>query len=92
MAYVRFGVFEENGKLIGQRILPVAYLQPGYKHILLRNNFNKPLGPVSLFVHIEVQDYVSDAHRSLVDALQNPIEAQSRIKGMHRICECTCKF
>ncbi|KAI1698021.1 1-phosphatidylinositol 4,5-bisphosphate phosphodiesterase beta-1 [Ditylenchus destructor] len=81
MAFVRFGVFEEGGRLLGQRILPVAYLQPGYKHILSRNKFNKPLGPVTLFVHIDVQDYVSDANKDLVSALQNPIEAMSRVKG-----------
>jgi hypothetical protein len=67
-------------------------MQPGYKHLDLRNGFNKvgiathspqfltplllfqPLGP-TLFVHIEVQDYVSDAHKELVSALQNPIKA-----------------
>ncbi|KAI1696645.1 phosphatidylinositol-specific phospholipase c, X domain-containing protein [Ditylenchus destructor] len=81
MAFVRFGVFEEGGRLLGQRILPISYLQPGYKHILLRNKFNKPLGPVTLFVHIDVQDYVSDAHKDLVSALQNPIEAMSRVKA-----------
>lgn len=58
MAFVRFGVFEENGRLLGQRILPISYIQPGFKHILLYNNFNKPLGPITLFVHIDVQDYV----------------------------------
>ncbi|KAI1716063.1 phosphatidylinositol-specific phospholipase c, X domain-containing protein [Ditylenchus destructor] len=81
IAFVRFGVFEESGRLLGQRILPISHLQPGYKHIVLRNNFNKPLGPVTLFVHIDVQDYVSDAHKDLVSALQNPIEAMSRVKA-----------
>uniref|UniRef100_A0A914Z3Y6 Phosphoinositide phospholipase C n=1 Tax=Panagrolaimus superbus TaxID=310955 RepID=A0A914Z3Y6_9BILA len=87
MAYVRFGVFEEGGRLIGQRILPVSYIQPGYKHIVLYNAFNKPLGPVTLFVHIDVQDYVSDAHRDLVNALQNPIEAMSRVREIENALE-----
>ncbi|KAI1698856.1 1-phosphatidylinositol 4,5-bisphosphate phosphodiesterase beta-1 [Ditylenchus destructor] len=87
MAFVRFGVFEEGGRLLGQRILPVAYLQPGYKHILLRNKFNKPLGPVTLFVHIDVEDYVSDAHKDLVSALQNPIEAMSRVKAQKSLMQ-----
>jgi phosphatidylinositol phospholipase C beta len=66
MAFVRFGVYEENGRLLGQNILPVSYIQPGYKHIALRNNFCRPLGPVSLFIHVDVFDYVSDCHRELV--------------------------
>lgn len=84
MAFVRFGVFEESGRLLGQRILPISHIQPGYKHIILRNNFNKALGPVTLFVHIDVQDYVSDAHLMLVNALQNPIEAMSKVKGIYK--------
>ena len=82
--------------MLGQRILPVQAMQPGYKHLDLRNGFNKvpmdcgqlnhsilqPLGP-TLFVHIEVQDYVSDAHKELVCALQNPIKAV-----LQRECEC----
>ncbi|KAI6189685.1 1-phosphatidylinositol 4,5-bisphosphate phosphodiesterase [Aphelenchoides bicaudatus] len=82
MAFVRFGVYEENGRLLGQNILPVSHIQPGYKHILLRNNFCRPLGPISLFIHVDVFDYVSDCHRELVDALQNPIEAYSKVKEM----------
>jgi len=69
--------------MLGQRILPVQSMQPGYKHLDLRNGFNKPLGCATLFVHIEVQDYVSDAHRELVCALQNPIKA---------VAQRECKF
>ncbi len=83
MAYVRFAVYDESGasstnRLLGQRILPVSHMQSGYKHLVLRSQHNKPLGPTTLFIHVDVQDYVSDAHRDLVDALQNPIEAVSR--------------
>lgn len=65
MAFVRFGVFEENGRLLGQCFLPVSHIQPGYKHIVLRNSFSRPLGPISLFIHVDVFDYVSDCHRSV---------------------------
>lgn len=27
--------------MLGQRILPVATMQPGYKHLSLRNGFNR---------------------------------------------------
>jgi len=63
--------------MLCQRVIPIQAMQPGYRHLDLRNGFNKPLGP-SLFVHIEIQDYVSDAHRELVDALQNPIQAAQK--------------
>lgn len=71
MAFIRFSVYEENGRLLGQNILPVSHIQPGYKHIVLRNNFSRPLGPVSLFVHLDVNDYVSDCHRELVSIISN---------------------
>ena len=36
LAVLRFGVYEETGKLIGQRILPLEGLCAGYRHISLR--------------------------------------------------------
>lgn len=87
MAFVRFGVYEDNGRLLGQQILPVTHIQPGYKHIVLRNSFSRFLGPVSLFIYVDVFDYVSDCHRELVDALQNPIEAYSKVKEMQTALE-----
>ncbi|KAH7710651.1 hypothetical protein AAVH_22058 [Aphelenchoides avenae] len=56
MAFLRLAVFEERGRLLGQCILPVLHLQPGYKHLVLKNQWNKPLGLATLFVHIDVQD------------------------------------
>lgn len=92
MAFVRFGVYEENGRLLGQHFLPVSHIQPGYKHICLRNSFSRFLGPVSLFIHVDVFDYVSDCHRELVDALQNPIEAYSKVKEMQTALENPGEF
>ncbi|KAK0411745.1 hypothetical protein QR680_005817 [Steinernema hermaphroditum] len=92
MAYLRLTVMDESQKMIGQRVLPVTALQPGYRHVLLRNAFNRPLGPVSLFVHIDVQDYVCDAHRDLVDALQNPILAMNKVKALETVLENPTDF
>ncbi|TKR87091.1 hypothetical protein L596_011554 [Steinernema carpocapsae] len=92
MAYLRLTVMDESQKMIGQRLLPVTALQPGYRHVLLRNAFNRPLGPVSLFVHIDVQDYVCDAHRDLVDALQNPILAMNKVKALETVLENPTEF
>ncbi len=33
LAVLRFGVYDENNKLLGQRILPFEDLQAGYRHI-----------------------------------------------------------
>ncbi len=61
LAVLRLTAYEETGKFIGHRILPVNSLRPGYKHIPLRNEANMPLTLPTLFVHISVKDYVPDA-------------------------------
>ncbi|KAF7639469.1 1-phosphatidylinositol 4,5-bisphosphate phosphodiesterase, partial [Meloidogyne graminicola] len=78
MAFLRFVVYEEGtSRMLCQRVIPIQAMQPGYRHLDLRNGFNKPLGP-TLFVHIEIQDYVSDDHKELVDALCFPIKAAKK--------------
>ncbi|XP_015748806.1 PREDICTED: 1-phosphatidylinositol 4,5-bisphosphate phosphodiesterase beta-1-like, partial [Acropora digitifera] len=58
LAVLRMAVYEEGGKLLGQRILPVDGLSPGYRHIKLRNESNQPLCLPTLFVHIVTKDFV----------------------------------
>ncbi|KAH7697337.1 1-phosphatidylinositol-4,5-bisphosphate phosphodiesterase beta-1 [Aphelenchoides avenae] len=77
MAFLRFAVFEEGGRTLGQRILPVSHLQPGHKHIVLRNCWNKPLGLATLFVHIDVQERVGSVRRKPSRAVENPTGAMS---------------
>lgn len=77
LACLRIAAFEENGKFIGTRILPVVGLRPGYRHISLRNESLQPLTLPTLFVHITVKDYVPDSLSELADALANPILYQS---------------
>ena len=43
LAVLRFGVYDENNKLLGQRILPFEDLQAGYRHIALRTEGNFPM-------------------------------------------------
>ncbi|XP_072543680.1 1-phosphatidylinositol 4,5-bisphosphate phosphodiesterase beta-3 isoform X2 [Salminus brasiliensis] len=74
LASLRVAVFEENGKLIGHRILPVVALRPGYHYINLKNELNQPLLLASLLVYTEVQDYIPDEHQFYADALTNPIK------------------
>lgn len=54
------GVYEESGKLLGQRILPLDGLQAGYRHISLKTEANFPMALPMLFCNIELQIYVPD--------------------------------
>lgn len=60
LAVLRFGVYDENGKLLGQRILPLDGLQAGYRHISLRTEANFPTSLPMLFCNIELKIYVPD--------------------------------
>lgn len=60
LAVIRMAVYEETGKLIGQRILPLDGLQAGYRHISLRTEGNFPLSLPTLFVKIGLKTYVPD--------------------------------
>uniref|UniRef100_A0A8C9VQP7 1-phosphatidylinositol 4,5-bisphosphate phosphodiesterase n=1 Tax=Scleropages formosus TaxID=113540 RepID=A0A8C9VQP7_SCLFO len=63
LASLRVAVFEENGKFIGHRILPVSSIRPGYHYISLKNELNQPLLLSSLLVYIEAQDYIPNEHQ-----------------------------
>ncbi|KAK3893424.1 hypothetical protein Pcinc_002748 [Petrolisthes cinctipes] len=72
LAVLRFGVFDENGKMLGQRILPMDGLQAGYRHISLRTEGNFPMSLPMLFCNIELKIYVPDGLGDLMDALSDP--------------------
>ncbi|XP_076971794.1 1-phosphatidylinositol 4,5-bisphosphate phosphodiesterase beta-1 isoform X3 [Tamandua tetradactyla] len=73
LACLRIAVYEEGGKFIGHRILPVQAIRPGYHYISLRNERNQPLTLPAVFVYIEVKDYVPDTYADVIEALSNPI-------------------
>ncbi|XP_011853985.1 PREDICTED: 1-phosphatidylinositol 4,5-bisphosphate phosphodiesterase beta-1 [Mandrillus leucophaeus] len=73
LACLRIAVYEEGGKFIGHRILPVQAIRPGYHYICLRNERNQPLMLPAVFVYIEVKDYVPDTYADVIEALSNPI-------------------
>uniref|UniRef100_A0A3B5L2E2 Phosphoinositide phospholipase C n=1 Tax=Xiphophorus couchianus TaxID=32473 RepID=A0A3B5L2E2_9TELE len=62
LASLRISAFEENGRFIGHRILPVSSLKRGYRYINLRTEFNQPLLVASLLVYTEAKDYVPNQH------------------------------
>ncbi|XP_035302799.1 1-phosphatidylinositol 4,5-bisphosphate phosphodiesterase beta-1 isoform X6 [Cricetulus griseus] len=73
LACLRVAAYEEGGKFIGHRILPVQAIRPGYHYISLRNERNQPLMLPAVFVYIEVKDYVPDTYADVIEALSNPI-------------------
>ncbi|XP_030627050.1 1-phosphatidylinositol 4,5-bisphosphate phosphodiesterase beta-1 [Chanos chanos] len=73
LASLRIAVFEDSGKFIGHRIIPVSAIRPGYHYLGLRNEKNQSLILPAIFVYIEVKDYVPDTFADVIEALSNPI-------------------
>ncbi|XP_046691912.1 1-phosphatidylinositol 4,5-bisphosphate phosphodiesterase beta-1 isoform X2 [Silurus meridionalis] len=73
LASLRIAVYEDNGKIIGHRIIPVNAIRPGYHYIGLRNEKNQTLTLPAVFVYTEVKDYVPDTFADVIEALSNPI-------------------
>lgn len=78
LAVLRIAVFEETGRLIGQRILPLDGLQAGYRHISLRTEGNFPLSLPTVFCRIILKTYVPEGFGDFVDALSAPIQFLSK--------------
>lgn len=79
LASLRIAVFEENGKFIGHRILPVSAIRPGFHYINLKNELNQPLLLPSLLVRTEAHDYIPNEHLEYAEALINPIKHVSQL-------------
>ncbi|MCJ8743730.1 hypothetical protein PDJAM_G00097600 [Pangasius djambal] len=73
LASLRIAVYEDSGKIIGHRIIPVNAIRPGYHYIGLRNEKNQTLTLPAVFVYTEVKDYVPDTFADVIEALSNPI-------------------
>uniref|UniRef100_A0A8D0HP81 1-phosphatidylinositol 4,5-bisphosphate phosphodiesterase n=1 Tax=Sphenodon punctatus TaxID=8508 RepID=A0A8D0HP81_SPHPU len=74
LASLRIVAWEEGGKFIGHRIIPIIAVHSGYHHVCLRSESNMPLTMPSLFVYVEMKDYVPDTWADLTIALSNPIK------------------
>ncbi|XP_054000864.1 1-phosphatidylinositol 4,5-bisphosphate phosphodiesterase-like isoform X1 [Hylaeus anthracinus] len=72
LAVLRLGVYEESGKLLGQRILPLDGLQAGYRHISLKTEANFPMALPMLFCNIELKIYVPDGFEDFMAMLSDP--------------------
>lgn len=80
LASIRIAAYEESGKLIGHRVLPVIGLCPGYRHFGLRNESGQPLPLATLFLLVVVKDYVPEGFFDFAEALANPIKFQSDLE------------
>lgn len=80
LASIRIAAYEESGKFIGHRVLPVVGLCPGYRHVSLRTEVGQPLPLATLFLCIVVKDYVPDGLSDFAEALANPIKYQSELE------------
>ncbi|KAG5867225.1 hypothetical protein JTB14_027094 [Gonioctena quinquepunctata] len=80
LASIRIVAYEESGKFIGHRILPVVGLCPGYRHVNLRTEIGQPLPLATLFLNVVVKDYVPDGLSDFAEALANPIKYQSDLE------------
>ncbi|XP_059375728.1 1-phosphatidylinositol 4,5-bisphosphate phosphodiesterase beta-2-like [Carassius carassius] len=89
MAYLRLVVQEEGGKFLGHRIIPLDAMQTGFQHIGLRTESNMPLTLPSVFVHIEVKDYIPAAFADFSDALFNPVKTSKppKTESSTYVCE-----
>jgi len=96
LAMLRIAVMDSSGNLVGQRFFPFPYIKPGYRYITLHNEGNQPMTMQSVFVYIEVCDYVSNEHMDMINALCNPIQAvaekerqeqlkQDRLKALKKL-------
>ncbi|XP_053908528.1 1-phosphatidylinositol 4,5-bisphosphate phosphodiesterase beta-3 isoform X2 [Cuculus canorus] len=74
LASLRVAAYEEGGRFLGHRVLPVGGLRSGYHYVCLRNESNQPLCLPALLLHTEACDYVPDGHQDYAEALSNPIK------------------
>ena len=90
LAEMRLAVYDENGKLIGQRFLSMEQLRPGYRHLALRSEANSPLPLATLFVKFDLKTYIPESLANFVDALSGDLEHISVISFCvsNRICMC----
>lgn len=62
LALLKITAFDDQAKQIGHRVLPVIGLKPGFRFIGLKNQSNQQLLMTSLFVHIQLGDYIPEEY------------------------------
>ncbi|XP_051629721.1 1-phosphatidylinositol 4,5-bisphosphate phosphodiesterase beta-3-like, partial [Manacus candei] len=87
LASLRVAAYEEGGRLLGQRVLPVASLRSGYHYVPLRNESNQPLLLPALLLLTQASDHVPHGHQDYAEALSNPIRHVSLLDQRTRRLE-----
>ena len=72
LALLRLSVVDDSNNLIAHKVLPVSTLQTGFRHIFLRDKYNHPIPLASIFVHVNIDDYVSPDMVCYAQILENP--------------------
>ncbi|XP_071091113.1 1-phosphatidylinositol 4,5-bisphosphate phosphodiesterase epsilon-1-like [Haliotis cracherodii] len=66
LAFIRFVVTDTNtSHLVSQKIVPLRYLRPGYRHVRLRNPSNQPLELATLFIYSKHEEELLEPCNSL---------------------------
>ncbi|XP_028393343.1 1-phosphatidylinositol 4,5-bisphosphate phosphodiesterase beta-4-like isoform X2 [Dendronephthya gigantea] len=87
LALLRFTVLDDSDRVLGQRVIPVSSIQPGYRHIPLWTEGCRPLSLSTLFCHISLNVFVFEGFSCVVDELSQPIKYQSAVeKRAEAIC------
>ena len=57
LAFLRLTVTDvASNHITAQRVIPINYLRPGYRHVRLNNTQNQPLPLSSLFIHTKFEE------------------------------------
>ena len=84
LALLRFTVVDDSGNFIAQRTVPLKSLQTGYRHIFLRDRCNHLIPLASLFLHIQLDDYVAPHLEGFVKMLANPENMKPQASAIER--------
>uniref|UniRef100_A0AC35UI97 Phosphoinositide phospholipase C n=1 Tax=Rhabditophanes sp. KR3021 TaxID=114890 RepID=A0AC35UI97_9BILA len=79
IALLHIKIMNKNNGELFQRFIPVHKIQPGFRHIILRNNANKSVGPANVFVKIDVNLHVPITEKRS-DAYTNPLKFLEQLK------------
>ena len=76
MAALRFAVSTDDGSFVGQSFIPIAYLRPGYRHIVLRNQMNIPVQSSNLFIYVTRKICINPKDEEFAAKLVEPLSGQ----------------
>ena len=81
LALLRFCGYDDQNKLMGQRIIALNDIRSGYRFICLKNESNQSINICMIFVNINVKNYVPDNLKNFENALINPGQHISNLEN-----------